>query len=616
MPSASSDTRKLNLAFVAELIAEGATEATLPTALAKIRDRYPVVPGGDKATNKLHSTRRQQVTVQLILALKIKDRYILGALYPEFSSFLPKLMKAKPSAAAEGSNNNSPDPATALRAPPEKYGNPNVNSLTLKKVNVVYGKRLAEIEESSASPETRKRRTNALLQGQKTHFQAPRWVGTKCDKMLGFTQHSGECATDAVQQIVLFADPWKNKIQPLVYNLTDANIADLYATLIASSSGPHPDRAALRSLLRNLQRRFQNHYTTLQLLSHEEECVPQFDYRRLLTEAATELSFAGISLQQKKKLSGELGPSLLRELTTLLPTTLRRTSVDNMPFILKMMFQLFRISYVECTNVDTHIEVKKWFHTTKQGPSPYKGYTHLAFWLYLDPYPPLTPSEPRRGAPGHATAIYSCESIWYYYDNERGIVKLHPHLMEDLLNEVTLQWYIGVGYIASEFIFYKIPYFDAAVDIKALPTKQIHYWDFTTQSWKQCLYRQIVERHSLIFHLRGSIHIMTADHRHTGYTSPYLQDEYVHRSPTERPEPKSASPPKPKSKSASPSMTRKRSSSTERALLKRIADLKNVNNTERALTKRIQNLKNVNNTEKALLARIRSMTRKKSRSAS
>ena len=116
MPSASSDTRKLNLAFVAELIAEGATEATLPIALAKIRDRYPVISGGDKATNKLHSTRRQQVAVQLILALKIGDRYELGARYPEFSSFLPKLMKAKPSAAVEGPNDNSPEPAPAASA--------------------------------------------------------------------------------------------------------------------------------------------------------------------------------------------------------------------------------------------------------------------------------------------------------------------------------------------------------------------------------------------------------------------------------------------------------------------------------------------------------------------
>jgi hypothetical protein len=226
-----------------------------------------------------------------------------------------------------------------------------------------------------------------------------------------------------------------------------------------------------------------------------------------------------------------------------------------------------------------------------------------------------------KGGAGHATAIYCCESIWYYYDNNIGIVKLHPHLMEDLLNEVTEKWYIGTGYTADELVFYKIPRFDGAVDVEALPTKQIHYWDFATQSWTPCPYKRIIDRHKhQFFHLNQCIHIMTDDHRHTGYTSPYLQTEYVRGSPTERTVPKSASPPKPKpkskskSKSASPSMTRKRSSSTERALLKRIANLKNVNNTERALTKKIQNLKNVNNTEKALLARLRSMTRKKSRS--
>ena len=903
MASASVQTRKLNLAFVAELIAEGATEATLPTALAKIRDRYPVIPGGDKATNKLHSTRRHQVAIQLILALKIGDRYKLGALYPEFSSFLPKLMKAKPSAAVEGPNNNSSEPAptmeeamaalaaaTAPRAPApapappraplalpaptvaeaiaalaaatpprapappapprtpapplalpapvsperaylyrtlfalknleelaeqygfeeivaiatgrhirmlqkdnqrayarlaldyesaatkaekdrisediydllmeiarkaivqewnsykitsmfslkylierrlnltglpsvqgeydsiilveplmtpaireelaeldidysiakatsadtspivkkiheffmrlyeeavpaykkrmrserrrEKYGNPQVDNSTLKEVNALYTKRRKEIEEGSGSPGTQKRRINALLQGQKTHFQAPRWAGTKCDKMLGFSQHVGECATDAVQQIVLFADPWKNKIQPLVYDLTDANIADLYDTLIAGPA-PHPDRAVLRSLLLNIQRRFQNHYTTLQLLSHEEECVPQFDYRDLLTEAATEASFAGLSLKQKKKLSGELGPSLKRELTTIWPAAARTsiTSTVNILSILRMMFRLFGISYVICDMVYYSIIQTRGFHSgyrivhDKSWPAyerdaihlklnRYKGHTHLAFWFGLDSYYPLRPMT-RDGEAGHATAIYCCESIWYYYDNNIGIVKLHPHLMEDLLNEVTEKWYIGTGYTADELVFYKIPHFKGVVDVEALPTKEIHYWNYTTQSWTPCLYKLIIDRHShQFFHFGECIHIMTADHRHTGYTSPYLRYQYVYGTPTERPEPKSASPPKSKlasppksppkskskskSKSASPfkakSPSKSRKSSTEKALLKRIADLKNVNNTEQALIKRIQNLKNVNNTEKALLSRIRSMTRKKSRS--
>ena len=282
-----------------------------------------------------------------------------------------------------------------------------------------------------------------------------------------------------------------------------------------------------------------------------------------------------------------------------------------------MMFDLFEISYVRCFNIYTNISYRRLIHRLESRPdSIFKGWTHLAFWISLAPYHPLRPMEAKdQSAAGHATAIYCCESIWYYYDNNIGIVKLHPHLMEDLLNEVTEKWYIGTGYTGDELVFYKIPRFDGAMDVEALPTKQIHYWDFTTQSWTPCLYKRIIDRHShQFFHLNQCIHIMTDDHRHTGYTSPYLQTEYVLGSSTERPEPKSPS--KSKSKSKSPSKSRKRSSSTERALLKRIAALKNVNNTERALTKRIQNLKNVNTTEKALLARIRSMTRKKSRSAS
>jgi len=453
------------------------------------------------------------------------------------------------------------------------YGNPNVSKSTLNKVNAIYTKRLESIEKGSGSPGTKKRRANALFEGQATHFQAPRWAGTKCDKMLGFEQHIGECATDAVQQIVLFADPWKNTIQPLVYNLTDANIEDLYAGFIAGPA-PHPYRADLRSLLLNMKKRFQNHYNALQVLSHEEECLPQFDYRKLLTEVAAEASFAGVSLEQKKKLSGELGPSLRRGLTTLLPSAYRPLSTNNLTNVLRMMFRLFGISYVECATVVHDITDRKWFYSSKLGPSPYKGYTHLAFWLGLTACDPLKPWTTGIGA-GHATAIYCCESMWYYYDNNSGIIKLHPRLMEDILNEVTLKWYIGIGYskteTGTEIVFYKIFRFNR-IDTKALPGKRAYYWNFTTQSWTPCLYKLIIERHSDLFlRLDDCIHIMTRDHRHTGYTSPYLQYEYVRGTAMEPPIPKSAVRSKSKSrKSPSPtaepsgsprSLTRKKSRS-------------------------------------------------------
>jgi hypothetical protein len=450
-----------------------------------------------------------------------------------------------------------------------RYGNANVSKYAMEKVNAIYTKRLESIEKGSGSPGTKKRRANALIEGQATHFQAPRWAGTKCDKMLGFSQHSGECATDAVQQIVLFADPWKNKIQPLVYDLTDANIEDLYAGFTAGPA-PHPNMSGLRSLLLSMKNRFQNHYNALQLLSHEEDCVPQFDYRKLLTGVAAEASFAGVSLEQKKYNSAELGPSLKRGLTALLPNPHRSGTTSHTLSVLNMMFRLFGISYVEC-DIVVHDKISRnRFYHSKLDPSPYKGYTHLAFWLALNTYDPQKPWTNWIGA-GHATAIYCCESIWYYYDNNKGIIKLHPRLMEDLLNEVTLKWYIGIGYTGSEIVFYKIFRFNR-IDTKALPTQRVYYWNFTTQSWTPCLYKLIIERHSdQFFHLEDCIHIMTRDHRHTGYTSPYLRYEYVRGTAMEPPTPKSGLRSKSKSRkgpsptaepSGSPrSLTRKKSRS-------------------------------------------------------
>ena len=447
------------------------------------------------------------------------------------------------------------------------YGNPNASKNNIEKVNAIYTKRLNEIGEGSGSPGTKKRRANALLEGQATHFQAPRWAGTKCDKMLGFSQHRGECATDAVQQIVLFADPWKNKIQPLVYNLTDATIDDLYAAFIAGPA-PHPSSLRLELLLLHMKKRFQNHYNALQLLSHEEECLPPFDYRKLLTEAAGEASFAGVSLERKKRLSGELGPFLKHGLIALLPGQDRSSSSSNMLSVLRMMFRLFGISYVECDIVRHDMADRKWFYRNKLGPSRYKGYTYLAFWLGLTACNPLKPWATMIGV-GHATAIYCCESTWYYYDNNSGIIKLHPRLMEDLLNEVTLKWYIGIGYIETEVVFYKIFRFNR-IDTRALPGQRAYYWNFTTQSWTPCLYKLIIERHGDLFlRLDDCVHIMTRDHRHTGYTSPYLQYEYVRGTAMEPPTPKSGSKSKSR-KSPSPtaepsgsprSLTRKKSRS-------------------------------------------------------
>jgi hypothetical protein len=531
-----------------------------------------------------------------------------------------------------------------------RYGNPNVNSPTLNKINAIYTQRLESIERGSGSRGTKTRKANALRKGKATHFQAPRWAGTKCDKMLGFAQHAGECATDALQQILLFADPWKNKIQPLVYDLTEANIEDLYTDFVAGPP-PHPTKSGLKSLLLNMKKRFQNHYTALQILSHEEDCVPPFDYRKLLTEAAAEASFAGISLEQKKKLSGELGPSLKRDLTTLLPG-ITTTHNHNMQSIFRILFRLFKIPYVVFDIVNIVPEARKWFQTIVYS-SPYRENVHLAFYLTSIGYLPnkiaLLPPKGEdafkytSGAP-HATAIYQCDSTWYYYDNNSGIFKLHPRLMEDLLNEVTTEWFIAMGYTTAGLEFFKIPYFNTD-NVEVLSTKTVYYWKLNSSvDWQPLSYKFIVDTNIILFKFYGCIHIMTADHRHTGYASPYLQHTYVHGNDTEPQEERGTkkevrlwnilrreieeageereeTPPNAIRRETSPNTIRrdikegaKVFTSPSRGRASKSAPLKNVNATEKALLKRIAALKNVNNTEKALLARIRSMTRKKSRS--
>jgi hypothetical protein len=416
----------------------------------------------------------------------------------------------------------------------------------------------------------------------------------------------------------------------LVYTLTDAIIEELYVAFVAGPP-PHPTKSGLKSLLLNMKRRFQNHYTALQLLSHEEECVPQFNYRKLLTEAATEASFAGLSLRQKKKLSGELGPSLKRDLTTLLPG-IATTHNHNVLLIFRMIFQLFKISYVVCDLRGTDLESRQFFQTTVYS-SPYREHVHLAFYLTSIQYIPnkitlVPPKGEERwrdtiDAP-HVTAIYQCDSTWYYYDNNSGIFKLPPQLMEDLLNEVTTKWFIAMTYTVGGVAFFKIPYFNTE-DIAVLSTKTFYSWRLNVSvSWEPMPYTYIIDNQPPLFRFYSCIHIMTADHRHTGYASPYLQHTYVHGNDTEpqirlqnilRREIEEADediPPNTIHRDIEEGA--KVFTSPSRGRASKSAPLKNVNATEKALLKRIAALKNVNNTERALLARLRSMTRKKSRS--
>ena len=54
------------------------------------------------------------------------------------------------------------------------------------------------------------------------------FTGTLCDP-IGFSQHSGECWSDSILQSFIFADDFKDVVQPLLYNtFSDAEKLNKY----------------------------------------------------------------------------------------------------------------------------------------------------------------------------------------------------------------------------------------------------------------------------------------------------------------------------------------------------------------------------------------------------
>ena len=292
--------------------------------------------------------------------------------------------------------------------------------------------------------------------------RVPEYIGTVCDP-IGFRQHSGECATDTLQQILLFADDWKAKTQPLVYTMTPEIFAH---QLHQGFELPSFVITLLEDFMKNLQMRFRLHYNLIGTTKHalnESTCIQPFAYRKFLKELlkGEEEGLTEAMILRKRRLSANLGKGASMAIKEMKRAEYRTSDWFN------IVWNFCGLQQYEMLFRERHTLPSK-YHDIRP------GYNHVAFYLasnVIDTRAPLAywNNAVDREYNGHATGIYSCNDKWVYYDDNRGIMELHPKLMDDLINEVDQFYIFWAYYQKNAILFYK-------VDVKTRDKWALSHW--------------------------------------------------------------------------------------------------------------------------------------------
>lgn len=353
----------------------------------------------------------------------------------------------------------------------------------------------------------------ALGNARNTYFHVP-YTGPMID-VVGFRQHTDECSSDALVQVFTNGVPWYAIVQRLLYTMTVQQFRKAYNALVRCP-GPHPDQGPLEQLVFYIQERFKNHYAVLKHIEEGVRCGKPYDF-----------SLISPIINRKIRLSAELAPMVKRGFRDISKTSLHATSPIHICHILKTLFHLFGILDIECYVRNTSYISKATPGLFIESDIQYKHYTQLAFLIYANPFlvSEVSLYEHTHFRSGHVSAIYKMQNEkWVYYDNEGGIMDLHPILMEDILNETKPEYL--VGYTSTKraesggITFYKIPYFNLN-GLADLKEKTIHKW--TKDHWAPIPITEISTT-TMIFVVTNIVHIASDDTEEEGFKGDFMDD--------------------------------------------------------------------------------------------
>lgn len=219
---------------------------------------------------------------------------------------------------------------------------------------------------------------------------------------IGYKQHSTECASDALQEILLFADDIREYTQPILYNLTRDQIA-IHSKLTLKYT--LWDR--LTDYFFYVQKRFRGHYDVLNYMrthkikpqayvsDYDKVCEldPLFRKKRIVSAEGGILAL--------KKLKGEKDYS-----DTGMSRKIIFETIQKVLQWLEVPFQVVRQAEID---LDKAVGIHLILTTGYFKPDG------SVYWRTT----------------GHATAFLKIKGRWHFYDNEDGIHAVGKELIED-----------------------------------------------------------------------------------------------------------------------------------------------------------------------------------------
>jgi hypothetical protein len=223
--------------------------------------------------------------------------------------------------------------------------------------------------------------------------------------MIGYTQHSTECVSDAIQETLLYADGLREFTQPIVYNMT-ADQMEIRSKLALK----YVEWPRYTAYFHYIQKRFRAHYDMLNYLrTHKvgaQKYYSEFDDVCLLNPL----------LERKRAISATAGVLALKKLKgekTYADTGLATKIIFNtIEIILRWLNVPFQVVRRPAVNLDKAAGIVLGFKT---GFLKADGTT---YWR----------------STGHETAFIKMKGEWRYYDNEVGFIDASKKLVEDILN--------------------------------------------------------------------------------------------------------------------------------------------------------------------------------------
>jgi hypothetical protein len=224
--------------------------------------------------------------------------------------------------------------------------------------------------------------------------------------VIGYKQHSSECASDAIQESLLFADGLREYTQPILYGMTETQIS-----VRSKLALKYYDWERFTAYFEFIQKRFKNHYDVLNYIrTHkinpqkyqtdaDEVCALDPIFSRKLVQSPE----AGILALKRLKREGTYSDSGMTG-------EFRTQTISSILQWLKIPFESVAWKDAKRERLASIIVNLSNGYTKPEGD---------IYWYT---------------SVGHATAFFKMLDKWYYYDNEGGFYEVADELLNDFLD--------------------------------------------------------------------------------------------------------------------------------------------------------------------------------------